>query len=303
MKKNQVQIGGTYVAKVSGQLARVRIDAESRFGGWDATNVSTRRKVRIKSAQRLRREVSSEKPGGPHASATTIVDNDRPPQNIDERLAAAPPSIVPYAQRRARAVAAQSEAPDDGGPSYDPSRCATARCKGTPAMTYLGRPLCQACWGRQCDAEQPSAISEYAGDACRPTEEQETQEQENAMSKKKSTKKQSTKKRTKAQAATPKTKGAKKAIKPKAKATAEKKPKRVSALDAAAQVLKSAGKPMRAQVLITVMADQGLWTSPGGKTPHATLYAAMQREERDKGGDSRFRKVDRGQFAFNKAGA
>jgi hypothetical protein len=37
MKKDQVQIGGTYVAKVSGQLARVRIDAESRFGGWDAT--------------------------------------------------------------------------------------------------------------------------------------------------------------------------------------------------------------------------------------------------------------------------
>ena len=123
------------------------------------------------------------------------------------------------------------------------------------------------------------------------------------MSKKKSTKKQSTKKQTKAQPATAKPKGEKKAVKPKAKSTAEQKPKRVSALDAAAQVLKSAGKPMRAQELIATMAEQGLWTSPGGKTPHATLYAAMMREERDKGGDSRFRKVDRGQFAFNKAGA
>ena len=83
------------------------------------------------------------------------------------------------------------------------------------------------------------------------------------------------------------------------KASGEKKPKRVSALDAAAQVLAKAEKPMRAQELIVAMAEQGLWKSPGGKTPHATLYAAMMREERDKGTASRFRKVDRGQFAFN----
>ena len=86
------------------------------------------------------------------------------------------------------------------------------------------------------------------------------------------------------------------------KGTSAKKPKRVSALDAAAQVLKSAGKPLRAQELIVAMAEQGLWTSPSGKTPHATLYAAMLREARDKGNASRFRKVDRGQFAFHKTG-
>ncbi|MCO6438998.1 MAG: winged helix-turn-helix domain-containing protein [Phycisphaerae bacterium] len=77
------------------------------------------------------------------------------------------------------------------------------------------------------------------------------------------------------------------------------KPKRVSALDAAAQVLKAAGKPMRAQELIAAMAEQGLWSSPNGKTPHATLYAAMQREITAKGKDARFRKVDRGQFEHN----
>jgi hypothetical protein len=82
------------------------------------------------------------------------------------------------------------------------------------------------------------------------------------------------------------------------KADGEQKPKRVSALDAAAQVLKSAGKPMRAQELIAAMAEQNLWKSPAGKTPAGTLYAAMMREERDKGNASRFRKVDRGQFAF-----
>lgn len=117
------------------------------------------------------------------------------------------------------------------------------------------------------------------------------------MSKKKSSKK------TKAQPATAKAKGNKRTAAPKAKAPAEKKPKRVSALDAAAQVLAKASKPMHAQELITAMADQGLWKSPGGKTPHATLYAAMMREERDKGRESRFRKVDRGQFEFAGKGA
>ena len=123
------------------------------------------------------------------------------------------------------------------------------------------------------------------------------------MSKKKSTKKQSTKKQTKAPPVAAKAKGGKKAAAPKAKATKETKPKRVSALDAAAQVLAKAGKPMRAQELIAAMAEQNLWTSPGGKTPHATLYAAMMREERDKGGESRFRKVERGQFEFAGKGA
>ena len=68
-------------------------------------------------------------------------------------------------------------------------------------------------------------------------------------------------------------------------------------------MLKKSGKPMRSRELITVMAEQGLWTSPGGKTPHATLYAAMLREIGAKGDAARFRKVDRGMFAVNNAGA
>ncbi|MBI5763655.1 MAG: winged helix-turn-helix domain-containing protein [Planctomycetes bacterium] len=76
------------------------------------------------------------------------------------------------------------------------------------------------------------------------------------------------------------------------------KAKRTSALDAAAIVLKKASKPMRSQELITAMAEQKLWTSPGGKTPHATLYAAILREINEKGKEARFKKVDRGQFEF-----
>lgn len=114
----------------------------------------------------------------------------------------------------------------------------------------------------------------------------------------KSNKKKATKA---AKAKSPKKSGTKKAKAAPAKKAAAKpdKPKRVSAIDAAAQVLKSAGKPMRSQELIAAMAEQKLWTSPGGATPHATLYAAILREIGTKGAAARFTKIERGLFAFN----
>ena len=59
MKRDEVKIGGVYTAKVTDKLVPVRIDAESRHGGWDATNMATGKKVRIKSPQRLRAEVKA----------------------------------------------------------------------------------------------------------------------------------------------------------------------------------------------------------------------------------------------------
>jgi hypothetical protein len=58
MKKAEVQIGKVYVAKVSGKLAKVKVYAESPYGGWLAENVETKRVVRIKSAMRLRYEAT-----------------------------------------------------------------------------------------------------------------------------------------------------------------------------------------------------------------------------------------------------
>ena len=62
MKKAEVKVGGTYAAKVSGKVVTVRIDAENPRGGWGATNTITGKKVRIKSAQRLRGAVHKSKP-------------------------------------------------------------------------------------------------------------------------------------------------------------------------------------------------------------------------------------------------
>ncbi len=108
--------------------------------------------------------------------------------------------------------------------------------------------------------------------------------------------KKRTKKTTK-KSGTAKAKSAgKKAGTPKAKK--DVKPKRVSAIDAAAEVLRKRGEPMKARNLIATMSEQGLWTSPNGKTPHATLYAAMLREISAKGAKARFKKTGRGLFAY-----
>ena len=82
----------------------------------------------------------------------------------------------------------------------------------------------------------------------------------------------------------------------KAKAESATKNK-LSALDAAAQVLTDSGGSMNTKDLIEAMAAQKLWTSPNGKTPAATLYAAILREINTKGTDSRFKKTEPGKFA------
>lgn len=84
----------------------------------------------------------------------------------------------------------------------------------------------------------------------------------------------------------------------KAKATTEPKAKKPSALDAAAKVLGEAGAAMSCKEMIEAMAAKGLWSSPNGKTPDATLYAAILREITAKGKDARFYKADRGKFAL-----
>jgi hypothetical protein len=74
---------------------------------------------------------------------------------------------------------------------------------------------------------------------------------------------------------------------------------RLSALDAAAKVLGEAGQPMGCKELVGAMAAKGYWSSPGGKTPDATLYSAIVREISTTGEASRFRKAGPGRFALH----
>ncbi len=74
---------------------------------------------------------------------------------------------------------------------------------------------------------------------------------------------------------------------------------RLSALDAAAKVLAEATEPMNCRQLIEAMTAKNYWqTTNAGKTPQNTLHAAISKEIKTKGHDSRFEKVGRGQFAL-----
>jgi hypothetical protein len=78
------------------------------------------------------------------------------------------------------------------------------------------------------------------------------------------------------------------------------KPKKLGVLDAAAKVLRDAGKPLTAGEIMQVMLDKKIW-STRGKTPHQTLFAAALREIKAKGNQARFTKPEPGKFAFNAA--
>lgn len=66
MKTNEIKVGGVYVAKVSGKLTNVRVDAirtrQSGYGStardqtvYDVTNLATGRKTTFRSAAKFRR--------------------------------------------------------------------------------------------------------------------------------------------------------------------------------------------------------------------------------------------------------
>ena len=70
-------------------------------------------------------------------------------------------------------------------------------------------------------------------------------------------------------------------------------PKRIELLNLLEGGEKSVGE------LVEAMEAKGLWKSPGGKTPDATLYASILRDLR-KGKDARFKKAAPGKFALNR---
>ena len=189
MRKQDVKIGGEYPANVSGKRVVVRIDAESRHGGWDATNLATGKKVRIKTAQRL--------------LANGCRKGGRKPAPRTKPRDQAPLDPLPV-----------TTTDDDG------NTMAISSHQGVLAPVTEAQPV----------AAEPTG--------------------------------------------------------------------RMSALAAAAVVLAASPQPMNCKELIAAMQARGLWTSPGGKTPHATLHAAIARTIKEKGDTARFAKVARGRFTI-----
>jgi len=95
--------------------------------------------------------------------------------------------------------------------------------------------------------------------------------------------------------------GAKTGKKGQPKADKPAKERKPSGLDAAARVLREAGEPMNCGDIVKTALEKGYWQT-GGKTPSATIYAAILREINVKGADARFRKTERGHFELTATG-
>ncbi len=143
MKSSDVRIGETYLAKVTDKVVPVRIDAErpaSGGGGWDATNMATGKKVRIKTAQRLRGRAPAPAPA---AAATGKHETGAKPAAPAGR---AKKSLTPReAEARRKALKAQHhadqenarlrderEASEDGMTASERAMAATAAEVATP---------------------------------------------------------------------------------------------------------------------------------------------------------------------------
>jgi len=101
MKNAEVEIGGTYACKVSDKLTTVRIDRENPRGGWDATNLTTRKAVRIKNPRRLRGRAGDGAAEGARvakmASEATMATKANPERNTAQQGA---PEAAPQAKER-----------------------------------------------------------------------------------------------------------------------------------------------------------------------------------------------------------
>ncbi len=94
----------------------------------------------------------------------------------------------------------------------------------------------------------------------------------------------------------------KKKKKKKKKTPPAPKPRHTGLLNAAAAVLGKSRQPMSCPEMVEAVLKAGSWKS-GGKTPAATLSAAIHREIKDKGKEARFAKAERGRFRLTAARA
>lgn len=104
MNANEVKVGSYYRAAVSGKLSVVHITSKNKQGGWDALNVATGRKLRIKSATRLKGQAKDPRKGGSKlsspvegnvASAGNADSPQKSPQTVSKLVEALKSRLTP----------------------------------------------------------------------------------------------------------------------------------------------------------------------------------------------------------------
>jgi len=283
MKKNEVVIGGRYLAKVSGRVVPVRITGQSPYGGWDAVSEETHRAVRIRGAQRLRRpaDLPCRQAGAARREAIAGEETD---------------------MSKARKVVLGHVYSVAMGGSYLPVRADKELGHGRYEGTVL-RP-----------GGKDQAIK-FSTDRVRGDGQPEDQWRKAQEAGKQEREAQAL--QTAAEVASkvlgvpvgvvpacashaerpPKAKAAETAGESKPRKKAERADGTMSGLDAAAKVLAEAGEPLGCKTIVERAIEKGYWKT-GGKTPAATVYAAILREIQKKGDAARFAKADRGMFTL-----
>lgn len=105
MKKSEVKIGKVYTARVDDKMVPVRIDGENGHGGWDATNLTTGKKIHIKLPQRLRGEVNvPAAKAGDAANPTATVGSERAVSKAPPKKATPSPAAATTAKRGVKAT-------------------------------------------------------------------------------------------------------------------------------------------------------------------------------------------------------
>lgn len=117
MKTSEVEIGGTYMAKVSNEVVPVRIDGANRLGGWDATNTKTGRGVRIKSPRRLRGK-AMRRQRGPGGLGDKNANGAAEAGQAGEREGVAPRSQMDLGETKRLEAARKNKAAKDSAPPH-----------------------------------------------------------------------------------------------------------------------------------------------------------------------------------------
>jgi hypothetical protein len=111
MKKDDVSIGATYTAKVSGGVVPVYIKEERWIGddhrGWIGINTLTGRSVTIKSAQRLQRAVALT-PAGDDAPTESAAQHENGTSVAAAGSPVPPKAAAKVAKKNAKAIKAKT---------------------------------------------------------------------------------------------------------------------------------------------------------------------------------------------------
>ena len=105
MKKSEVKIGKVYTARVDDKRVPVRIDGENGHGGWDATNLTTGKKIHIKLPQRLQGEVNvAEAKAGDSSKPSATVGREGAVSEAPPKKATASPAASTTAKKGVKAA-------------------------------------------------------------------------------------------------------------------------------------------------------------------------------------------------------